>query len=751
MRIIAIDLTNKHIEEHTFTKETALEDIGGFGFNIRYLYENLKKDTDPLGPDNALIISLGLLTGTAAPSSSRVHFNALSPLSGLIGSSSVGGSLGRNLRTLDIMALILHGAAPSPVFIQVDEKGITIRDAEDLWGMDTRQTDEKLRKMTGAEKAEICAIGPAGENLVRYACIMAGIDHSAGRTGLGAVMGSKNVKAISVEATSRKEQTPPEAMRAVREYVKSIKESVSRYNDYSQLGSAGDIKELNEMGLLGTRNYRSMHTANADRIDGRHLKTYVVRSITCPKCAVRCKAEVELKKGKYKGFRGGRPEYETIIDLGALCGLTDPDALVYLSNLCNILGLDTVSTGSVIAFAMDLYDRKIITGEDTGGIDLQWGNPDAMEHMMRDIAARSGFGGILADGVFRAAKKIGMGSEKYAYHVKGVELYGADPRGMMGTALSYAVSMRGADFTSVYPVPEFRYTPERAEREFGTRQAVDRLATGGKGGMVRYCMIVSSIIDSLGICKVPALSIAANYDLEKEVRLLRALTGLDLDKERLLYIGERIVNMEKCFNLRFGATAAADTLPDKFLQEPIGEGPSKGAKADLAPMIRDFYRSMGWDEHGVPLPETLSRFNLTLDIDYIVEDRGDGKGFGVYALRPFKQGELIATVHGEIVNNHRLHTLQLDDTRHLYDPSFTGCLLHSCDPNAVIDPEKREVRALKKIGRGEAITVDYAHTEDRLVAQFACMCGSSNCRLWIKGRKEEINEEGRRYLSRHKR
>jgi len=235
-----------------------------------------------------------------------------------------------------------------------------------------------------------------------------------------------------------------------------------------------------------------------------------------------------------------------------------------------------------------------------------------MEQMMKNIAARSGFGGTLADGVFRAAKKIGKGSENYAYHVKGVELYGADPRGMMGTALSYAVSMRGADFTSVYPVPEFRYTPERAEREFGTREAVDRLATGGKGCMVRYCMIVSAIIDSLGICKVPALSIAANFDLEKEVRLLRALTGLDLDKERLLYIGERIVHMEKCFNLRFGATAAADTLPKKFLQEPIGEGPSKGAKADLAPMIRDFYRSMGWDEHGVPFPETLSRFNLPL-------------------------------------------------------------------------------------------------------------------------------------------
>jgi aldehyde:ferredoxin oxidoreductase len=476
--------------------------------------------------------------------------------------------------------------------------------------LDTRQTDSAVKALVGDEKAEILTIGTAGENLVRYACIMAGVDHSAGHTGMGAVMGSKRLKAISVSSTRRAEKSSTEAMLAVREYVKSIRDSVSRYRDYSQLGSSGDVLELNEMGLLGTRNYRSMQLEGAERIDGRNLKSYVVRNITCPRCVVHCKAEVELKEGKHKGFRGGRPEYETVIDLGALCGLTDPEALMYLSNLCNILGLDTISTGSVIAFAMDLYDRKILSIEQTDGIDLTWGNADAMEQVMNRIAARQGIGDILADGVFRAAPRIGKGAEKYAYHVKGVELYGSDPRGMMGTALSYAVSMRGGDFTSVYPVPEFRYTEERAENEFGTRQAADRLATGGKGALVRYCLVVSSIIDSIGICKVPALTIAGNYDLEKETRLIGALTGLDLTKERLLYIGERIVNMEKLFNLRFGATSDLDTLPEKFLDDPIGEGPSKGAKVDLKPMVQDFYERMGWDERGVPRRETRAAFNL---------------------------------------------------------------------------------------------------------------------------------------------
>lgn len=605
--VVHVDLTTSTIHEHHFTREAAERDLGGFGFNIRYLYENMPAGTDPLGADNILMISLGLLTGTAAPSASRVHVNALSPLSGLIGSSSLGGFFGQRLRALDIISLIITGSSPRPVFLHIGEDGFRLHDASRFRGMDTRQTDREIKTLLGDDKLELLSIGPAGENMVRYACIMAGIDHAAGHTGMGAVMGSKKLKAISVGKikSAAKSGTGPEVMEVVREYIKSIRNSVSRYRDYSELGSSGDILELNEMGLLGSRNYRSMQLEGAEKIDGRNLKPYVVKNITCPRCPVHCKAEVELKEGKYTGFRGGRPEYETLIDLGALCGLTEPDALMYLSNLCNILGVDTISTGSVIAFAMDLYDRGIISTEETDGIELRWGDAEAMELIMHKIARREGFGDVLADGVYRASRCIGKGAWKYAYHVKGVELYGADPRGLMGTALSYAVSMRGGDFTSVYPVPEFRYTPERAEKEFGTQKAVDFLATEGKGALVRYCMIVSSVIDSLGICKVPALSIAGNYDLEKETRLVEALTGLHIGRDQLLKIGERIVTMEKMFNLRFGATADLDTLPDMFLSNPIAEGPSAGAKVDLKPMVRDFYRRMGWDERGVPLPKTL--------------------------------------------------------------------------------------------------------------------------------------------------
>jgi aldehyde:ferredoxin oxidoreductase len=428
---------------------------------------------------------------------------------------------------------------------------------------------------------------------------------------MGAVMGAKHLKAMMVRGPRLKEIMDPSTSKLIKEYIRKVKASVSRYRDYSTWGSSGDILELHQMGLLGTQNYRKMQFEGAGKIDGRYLANYVTRRISCHRCPVHCKAEVEISDGKYKNFKGSRPEYETVIDLGALCGLSDPEALLYLSNLCNRLGLDSISTGSVIAFAMDLFDRGILTQKDTDGLDLTWGNADAMETLMMRITRREGLGDVLARGVRRAAEIIGKGAEKYAYHVKGVEIYGGDPRGMMGTALSYAVSLRGGDFTSVYPVPEFRYTAEQAEQEFGTREAVDYQATRGKGALVKKCLLVSAVIDSLGICKVPALTIIGDFDLEKEAALTRVLTGLDISAADMFKIGERIVNLQKLINLKLGATAADDTLPDKFLNEPIANGPALGQRVrELKSMVSEFYRSMGWDDEGAPTKAKLNELGI---------------------------------------------------------------------------------------------------------------------------------------------
>ena len=612
-KIVDINLTDGKINTSAYTAELARRCLSGFGFNTEYLYRHLPPNTDPLGADNVMVLSLGLLTGTAAPSSSRVHISARSPLSGLMGSSNIGGFMGVKLLSLGIRSLIIRGRSRTPVYLQIDENGVEIHDAGALWGKDTRASDAHLKAALGDHKMDVLTIGPAGENQVLYACIMAGIDHAAGRTGMGAVMGSKNLKAISIRGVKQRTKSSPQVSALVKQYVQSIKGSTSRYHDFSTLGSAGDIKELNEQGLLGTRNYRSLQMEGADKIDGRNLTSFVKRKTSCHRCPVHCKAEIELTEGKYKGFKGGRPEYETIIDMGALCGVSDPEALLYLSNQCNIHGLDSISTGSVIAFAMDLFDRGILTPEDTGGLELTWGNADAMETLMEQIARRQGLGDILALGVKRAAEQIGHGAAKYAYHVKGVEMYGSDPRGMMGTALSYAVSLRGGDFTSVYPIPEYRFSPERATAAFGTPKAVEFTATEGKGALVRYCMIASAVIDSLGLCKVPALSIAGHFDLERETALLQALVGLEIDTPELRLIGERIINMEKLFNLRCGATREMDNLPARFVETPIGEGPSKGATADLKPMVQDFYQVMGWDPQGQPLPETIAALQIDAD------------------------------------------------------------------------------------------------------------------------------------------
>ncbi len=610
-KIVEVDLTTDNVTVSDYSADIARTYLGGLGFNSWYLYHHISARDGALGPENILAISCGLLTGTAAPSSSRIQINAKSPLSGLMGSSNVGGFLGVKLRACGIRSIIIRGRSPRPVYLNVTPQGIDIRDAGKLWGMDTRETGLRLKTDLGDQKLEIMTIGSAGENQVHYACIMLGADHAAGRTGMGAVMGSKNLKAIVVQSPRLKEKMDSETSRLVKGYIHKVKASVSRYRDYSTWGSSGDILELHQLGLLGTENYRKMQFDKAREIDGRSLANFVTRKTSCHRCPVHCKAEVEIPGGEHKGFKGGRPEYETVIDLGALCGLGDPEALIYLSNLCNLLGLDSISTGSVIAFAMDLFDRGILSREDTDGLDLTWGNAEAMEALMINIAKREGLGDLLAQGVRRAAEIIGKGAEKYAYHVKGVEIYGGDPRGMMGTALSYAVSLRGGDFTSVYPVPEFRYTPEKAEQEFGTRAAIDYQATEGKGALVRKCLLVSAVIDSLGICKVPALTIIGDFDLEKEAALTRVLTGLDFNIPELFRIGDRIVNLQKLLNLKLGATVADDTLPDKFIHEPVAEGPASGQKVqELASMVRAFYRSMGWDDAGVPTQEKLRELGI---------------------------------------------------------------------------------------------------------------------------------------------
>ncbi len=394
----------------------------------------------------------------------------------------------------------------------------------------------------------------------------------------------------------------------MRQYIEQIR-SAPRYDTYARYSNSAYVTWARDEGLLSTRNYRQTQFEGAERIDGSQIIKYVTRPRSCHRCPVHCKAELKVPSGRF-ATEGDRPDIEPIVALGSKCGLDDVEALLYLYNLAGQLGIDVISTGGVLAFAMELYERGILTDDDTGGVALTWGNAEAMETVMRQIARREGLGVVLAEGVQRAARIIGRGAEQYAFHSKGLELTAYDPRGAMGTALGYAVSSRGADFTSVYAIPEYRWDAAQSREVFGTEKAVDRLSIEGKGALVKRSMIVSAILDSLGLCKVPILSVVGDFSLENEAALASSLTGWPLTAADLLTIGERILNVERLFNLRHGATPADDDLPDRFTEEPLLDGPTRGMTVAIQPMVRDFYTVMGWGDDGWPTPEKLRELGL---------------------------------------------------------------------------------------------------------------------------------------------
>jgi aldehyde:ferredoxin oxidoreductase len=611
-QILDIDLTAKTWKLIDYPQDRVQKYLGGRGFNVQLLFEQLPADIEPLGPENILVLSCGLLTGTAAPSSTRLHVNALSPLTRILGSSNIGGDFGFQLRSNGIHSVIVRGKAVRPVYLWIDTGSIEIRDAKEFWGLDTWETQDRLKAKLGGDSIEILTIGPAGENGALFGCVMSGRDHAAGRTGMGTIMGSKNLKAIVAKNQRQRGvfRSNDGLKEAVQRYLWQIQHS-PHYEGMTEFGGAGYVKWADELGILATRNYRQNTFEAAARIDGKNLAENITRRRSCRRCPVHCKADLEFSRGKLKGVQAVRPEFEPMISLGSKCGLSDLDTLVFLENMCSRLGLDNISAGSAIAFAMDLFERGIISLKDSGGLDLTWGNGDAMEALIRQMAAGKGLGKILAKGVRRAAEIIGRDAADYAAHVKGLEMAGYHPDNIMGTALGYAVASRGADFNDVFATLEYKWLPNEGTGTIGAPKAGDLKSIHGKAELVRRSRIVGTVLDSLGLCKVPALCLICAYDLVGEAELVAAATGWPVDAPALFISGERIINLERLFNLRHGADTADDRLPDMFFQKDYnaGEAPSK-PHAWMEPMIQEFYKVMGWDDQGHPTPEKLAELDI---------------------------------------------------------------------------------------------------------------------------------------------
>ena len=580
--------------------------------NVHFLYDRLPARIDPLGPENVLMLSAGLLTGTGIPSSARLHINALSPLTGLLGSSNIGGGFGAQLRANGLQSVILRGKSPHPAYLYIDGDSVQIRDARSLWGLDTWKTQDRLQAEFGSTDIKVLTIGPGGENRALFGCLISERDHAAGRTGMGTVMGSKNLKAIAIRKrrSQRTLRSTGKLRGAVQRYIRQIKIS-PHFKEMSKHGGAGYVKWADELGILATRNYRQNTFEAAARIDGHNLEGRTVRRRSCPGCPIHCKADLEFSRGKYKGMQAVRPEFEPMLSLGSKCGLSDLEMLVYLDNLCTRMGLDCISAGNSIAFAMDLFDRGILSSQDTGGLDLGWGNGDCMETLIRQMAAGRGFGRILAMGVRRASEAIGRGSQHFAPHVKGLELAGYHPNNIMGTALGYAVASRGADFNDVFATLEYKWLPDQTAQTTAGSKAPDLHSIHGKAELVRKSRIIGTVLDSLGMCKVPVLCLICAYDLANEAELAAAVTGWPVDAPSLFLSGERIVNLERLFNLRHGGSAAGDRLPDMFFEKDYnaGQQPSK-PHAWMEPMIHEFYSVMGWDRQGHPTPEKLTELGI---------------------------------------------------------------------------------------------------------------------------------------------
>ncbi len=615
-RIVEIDLTAGTVQERKPDEYVLRDYLGGRGFNIHYLLKHLDRTVRPLDPENVIVFSPGALTGSKVYSSSRLHLSSISPLTGFIGSSNVGGYAGARLRQNGIFSLIVKGRAEEPVYLSVEDGEVEIKSATDIWGTETTEAREAVREKSDTNPV-VGTIGPAGENGVAISCVLFDDGHAAGRTGMGAVMGSKNLKAIAVgrgpfEVGRDFENTDP-----IKDFLADVTTD-PEYEEWSQYADTTSVKWVDDMGASSVKNYRQTQYEDVDKADGSSFKDLPKESTTCYRCPIHCSAEVKITRGEHEGEVAERPHFEPLVALGPKVGNSDALESIHLHNRCNELGLDSVDTGGLIGFAMDLFDRGILDKDGADGLELSWGNREAMEGLVEMIGQGDGWlGRTLSKGLKRAGREIGGEAEKYAYHVKGLAMTAMDPRGFKASALGYAIGSRGGDFTTIYARPEYSFTPAEAEELLGVAEAADRLSEEGKPELVRQSAIVSAVVDSLGICKVPLLSLVEDYDLSLTARLTSDVLGEEIGTSELLQAGERIITAEREFNISRGLTAGDDTLPEKFTDEKIEEGPAEGSVVELKKMLSEFYSLMGWDEKGVPREETLRRLGL----EDLTEDR----------------------------------------------------------------------------------------------------------------------------------
>ena len=618
-----IDVTDKKIIiEETDPRGIKLF-LGGRGLNSYTLYQMVKADIDPLGPDNPLIFGVGPVNGTLIPGSGRLTVTAVSPLTvvangtkACFGDANIGGFFGPEMKFAGFDQLIFIGQSEEPIYIFINDGQVEIKDAKHLWGLDTWETEKTIKKELKDNNVQVVSIGPAGENLVRTAAIMHHISRAAAKCGMGTVMGSKKIKAVAVRGTGGVQVKHPEELEKIVAEAISILQNDPSSVTYSRVGTSSLLAAHQKAGRLATKNYQNSQFEYWEDISSDALQKYWKRPAACFACPLHCAHYYEINEGEFAGTVGEGPEYVTLASFGSKIGNRNLESILYMNNLCNKLGLDTLNTGSSIAWAMECWQNGIIGQGDTDGINLEWGNYKEVITLINRIARREGdFASLLAEGAYFAARKVGKGSELLVNHVKGQDPGLSDPRTAQAWGLGYAVASRGGCHLRALPSSETFFSPEEAVEMFGSEEAVEPLGIKGKGRLIKWSEEQRAIADSLEVCKfiVRTGLIYAKY----EAMFFNAVTGQNMTPEEVIITGERIIAIERAFNVRQGLTKEDDTLSHRFLNVPISEGPAKGRVNNLQPMLEEYYEARGWDlKTGYQSKSKL----VDLKLDWVAEE-----------------------------------------------------------------------------------------------------------------------------------
>ena len=609
-KILRVNLSNGSLSPEPIEEKFCREYLGGVGFITYFLWKELKPKIDPLGPENKLIFALGPLTGIHISGSGRNCIGAKSPLTNGLAKAEVGGFWGAELKRAGYDAIIVEGKAEKPCYLWINDGEASLRDARPIWGLNTKETQQTIREELGDQKVHVASIGPAGEKMVRYACIMNGLFNAAGRGGLGAVMGSKNLKAVAVRGHHLPKVVRPEGVKELSKWLIASLATSKGLAAFHELGTGFNTVAFEAAGNLPVRNFREGLFPAVNKIDAAALKdTIRVGMESCYACVVRCKKLVRTGEPYNVDPAYGGPEYETLASFGSNCGVDNLEAISKANELCAAYSLDTISTGVVISFAMECFENGLLSTEDTGGIDLRFGNYEAMLKAVELIAKREGIGDLLAEGVARVAKKIGGRAEDFAIHVKNLEAALHDPRSKPGHGIGYMVNPHGADhMCSLHDTLYVTAEQLNEVRPMGITEPLALYDIGPRKVALHKLIQCKRIwYDSLVICVI------LPYDFQQTTDLLAAVTGWDTGVMEQMKVAERILTLARMFNIREGFTAADDTLPRRFYQPKtngvLADKPLDPIKMEKAK--RYYYVLMGWDaETGIPLPEKLEELNI---------------------------------------------------------------------------------------------------------------------------------------------